>query len=83
MSWLQVVLAVPVAFLVVALIHDFFAGLGEERLWSDPYLDDPESFKNRAAVAARARRVTTTVTSINRKPGTASRLAPTAGIKAG
>ena len=51
MSWIQAVLAIPVAFIVAALIHDFFAGLGEERLWSDPALDDPESFRNRAAAA--------------------------------
>jgi hypothetical protein len=56
MSLVQVVLVIPVAFFVVALVHDFFAGLGEDRLgedrlWSDPYLDDPESFRNRAAAA--------------------------------
>jgi hypothetical protein len=34
------VLAVPAGFLLFALIHDFFAGLADERLWSDPGLDD-------------------------------------------
>jgi hypothetical protein len=83
MSWVQVVLAVPVAFLMVALVHDFFAGLGEERLWSDPYRDDPESFKNRAAAAVQTSRVTT-VTSVElRSGGTAPKLGASAGFKAG
>ena len=81
MSWLQVILAVPVAFLIVALIHDFFAGLGEERLWNDPYLEDPASFKNRAAAAARANRVAT-VKTVRVQPRTAPALGPPA-VKAG
>lgn len=40
MGWVQIVLAVPVAFLVFALVHDFFAGLADERLWSDPALEE-------------------------------------------
>ncbi|MEX2587122.1 MAG: hypothetical protein WD602_03895 [Actinomycetota bacterium] len=35
--------------LAVVLVQDFRAGLDEDRLWSDPSLDDPESFGNRAA----------------------------------
>jgi hypothetical protein len=50
----------------LALVHDFFAGLGEERLWSDPYLEDPESFANRAA---RAERLVTTVVEVDVKRG--------------
>ncbi|MGQ0678293.1 MAG: hypothetical protein ACT4OM_01300 [Actinomycetota bacterium] len=40
MSWIQVVLAVPAIVLAVALVHDFFAGLADERLWADPATDD-------------------------------------------
>ncbi len=39
MAWLQLVLAIPVGFLLFALIHDFFAGLADEKLWSDPVED--------------------------------------------
>lgn len=81
MSWVALAVAVPVAFLMVALVHDFFAGLSEERLWSDPYLEDPESFRNRAAAAELTRRVTT-VTSVELKPAAPS-IGPIAGIKAG
>ena len=51
MSWIQVTIALPSIALVVALVHDFLAGLGEERLWSDPALDDPQSLAYRAAAA--------------------------------
>ena len=40
MSWMQVLIAVPVALLIVVLIHDFMAGLGEERLWGLPVPDE-------------------------------------------
>jgi hypothetical protein len=66
MGWIQLLLAVPVGFVIVALVHDFFAGLSEERLWSDPYLEDPESFVNRAAAAERR---VSAVTSINVQAG--------------
>ncbi len=56
MGWLQVIVAIPVALMAIALIHDFFAGLGEERLWSDPALDDADSLRNRAAAAEAAHR---------------------------
>ncbi len=83
MSWVQAVWAIPVGFVLVALVHDFFAGLAEERLWSDPYLDDPDSFRNRAAAASQTRRVTT-VTSVEVKTGSAApKIGPAARIKAG
>lgn len=47
-----VLVAVPAAALVALLVHDFVAGLGEDRLWSDPGLEDPESFRNRSVRAA-------------------------------
>jgi hypothetical protein len=40
LGWVQIVLAVPAAFLVFALIHDFFAGLADERLWNDPAVEE-------------------------------------------
>jgi hypothetical protein len=51
MSWIQMAIALPALALVVALVHDFLAGLGEERLWSDPAVDDPQSFAYRTAAA--------------------------------
>lgn len=36
MTWIQVAIAVPAAFFVWTLVRDFFAGLGEDRLWGDP-----------------------------------------------
>lgn len=36
MTWIQFVIAMPVALLGVLLFHDFMAGLGEERLWGEP-----------------------------------------------
>jgi hypothetical protein len=39
-AWWQLLLAIPAGLLVFALIHDFFAGLADERLWSDPGLED-------------------------------------------
>lgn len=40
MTWIQVALVVPAAFFVWTLVRDFLAGLGEDRLWSDPELDE-------------------------------------------
>lgn len=40
MSWMQVLVAVPVVLLAVVLVHDFMAGLSEERLWGPPFPDD-------------------------------------------
>lgn len=48
MIW-WILLAVPLTLLTVALVHDFLAGLGEDRLWSDPALDDPDSAPRRVA----------------------------------
>jgi hypothetical protein len=51
MSWIQITLAIPAALLAAALVHDFFAGLGEERQWSDPAVNDPDSFPCQATAA--------------------------------
>lgn len=51
MSFIQMALVIPAALLVAALIHDFLAGLGEERLWSDPVANDEDSFTYRTTVA--------------------------------
>ena len=56
MSWIQIAIVVPAVLLVVALVHDFFAGLGEERLWSDPIVNDPQSFGYRETRAGRTHR---------------------------
>lgn len=40
MSWIYVVVTLPVALLVVALVHDFLSSLSEERVWADPGIDD-------------------------------------------
>lgn len=40
MSWVLMVATVPAALLVLALVHDFFAALSDERLWSDPALQE-------------------------------------------
>lgn len=56
MSWIQITFAIPAALLFVALVHDFLAGLGEERLWSDPIADDPQSFSYRETMAGPAQR---------------------------
>ena len=37
MTWMQFLLALPVALMGVVLFHDFMAGLGEERLWGEPF----------------------------------------------
>jgi hypothetical protein len=54
MSFIQMALLIPAALLVVALVHDFLAGLGEERLWSDPVAQDPDSFTYQTTVAGRS-----------------------------
>ena len=69
MSWIQMILAIPVALIVAALIHDFLAGLGEERLWSDPAFDDPDTFRNRAAAAGARMARTAHATSNRVQPG--------------
>ena len=43
MTWMQFLLAFPVALLGVVLFHDFMAGLGEERLWGEPFPNDEAS----------------------------------------
>ncbi len=48
MTWIQAVLAaVPATFLVWTLIRDFSAGLGEDRLWSDPEQEEHFVFTTR------------------------------------
>lgn len=53
MTWVHLTLAIPIALLMVALVHDFFSGLDEQRLWSDPAVEDPQSFQYRSAAAPR------------------------------
>ena len=40
MAWIELIFAVPAVFLGFALVHDFFAGLSDEKLWSDPAIDE-------------------------------------------
>jgi uncharacterized membrane protein len=40
MSWIYIVVALPVVLLVVALIHDFLSSLSDERVWADPAIED-------------------------------------------
>ncbi|CAN5901688.1 hypothetical protein BH23ACT12_BH23ACT12_04090 [soil metagenome] len=47
MTWIQVAIAVPAAFLVWTLVRDFKAGLSEERLWGDPEPEETSAFSNR------------------------------------
>jgi hypothetical protein len=42
MTALQLILSLPASLLVLALVRDFFAGLAEERIWSDPARDDSD-----------------------------------------
>lgn len=37
---LQLILSLPTALLATALIQDFFAGLADDRIWSEPASDD-------------------------------------------
>jgi hypothetical protein len=40
MGWFQTIGFIAGALIVLALIRDFLAGLGQERIWSDPNLDE-------------------------------------------
>jgi uncharacterized membrane protein len=40
MSWIHVVILVPIALLLAALVHDFLGSLSEERVWADPAIED-------------------------------------------
>lgn len=53
MVWIYLALAVPIVLLMIALVSDFFAGLDEQRQWSDPALTDPQSMLYRSAAANR------------------------------
>ncbi|MGQ0678342.1 MAG: hypothetical protein ACT4OM_01565 [Actinomycetota bacterium] len=57
MTWIQLALVLPVALLMVALAHDFMAGLDEARLWSDPIIEDRQSFIYRTEAAAAHRQM--------------------------
>lgn len=48
-----VFVAIPAVALVILLVHDFMAGLGEDRLWADPASSDSGSFRSRAVKAER------------------------------
>jgi hypothetical protein len=51
-TWIQFLMALPVALLGVVLFHDFMAGLGEERLWGEPVDDgEPPAVRPGSAVA--------------------------------
>lgn len=39
MGVIQLMVALPLGLLVIALVHDFMAGLGEERVWGLPLID--------------------------------------------
>lgn len=43
MTLIQLLMAVPVALLGIALFHDFMAGLGEDRLWGPPFPEETEA----------------------------------------
>jgi hypothetical protein len=44
MIWIQTVGLIGGSLLVLALIRDFLAGLGQERIWSDPVLDESQDY---------------------------------------
>ena len=44
MGWFQGIGLLAGAVVVLALIRDFLAGLGRERIWSDPYLDELQDY---------------------------------------
>lgn len=44
MIWIQTVGLIGGSLIVLALIRDFLAGLGQERIWSDPDLEESQDF---------------------------------------
>lgn len=48
MTWIQLAIAIPAAFFIWTLVRDFFAGLGEDRLWSDPEQDETPAISSRS-----------------------------------
>jgi hypothetical protein len=53
MVWFQAIGFVAGALVVLALIRDFLAGLDQERIWSDPDLDELQDY-NRDSFGALA-----------------------------
>lgn len=46
MGWIQVLVAALGSLLAFLLVRDFLAGLGEERIWSDPRSEDTSDHSN-------------------------------------
>lgn len=46
MGWIQVLVTALGSVLVLALVRDFLAGLGEERIWSDPRSEETSDCSN-------------------------------------
>lgn len=44
MGWIQTFGLICGSLLVLALIRDFLAGLGQERIWSDPDLEESQGY---------------------------------------
>jgi len=44
MVWIQTFGLICGSLLVLALIRDFLAGLGQERIWSDPDLEESQGY---------------------------------------
>jgi hypothetical protein len=44
MVWIQSIGLIAGSLLVLALIRDFLAGLGQERIWSDPDLEESQDY---------------------------------------
>lgn len=46
MGWIQILVAALGSLLVLALVRDFVAGLGQDRIWSDPDAETTYSQSN-------------------------------------
>ncbi len=44
MGWFQAIGLIAGALVVLTLIRDFLAGLAQERIWSDPALDELQDY---------------------------------------
>lgn len=67
-----VILGAVVAAAAALLVHDFMAGLGEDRQWSDPSVDDPQSFVYRSRRAEQHRVERVSMDSVRRLYGAAA-----------